>query len=134
MTDNPQLDGLAQMAYHQYGATTGGKNYQGLPMPDYADLGEAIQAAWRAAAGAVARAVTVPDGRQRFHRIADAHSKHVTGGGMTSGDCHECGHRWPCPTYVWATTERASTATWDPADDDLSDAGADAMMADPDAT
>jgi len=55
-----QLNDLARMAYDQYAIVTGGKNYQGLPMPHYNDLGDTIQSAWRAAAGAIARAVTLP--------------------------------------------------------------------------
>lgn len=55
----------------------------------------------------------------RLEEIASAHSKHVTAGGMTSGECNECGHRWPCPTNVWATTDRDPVLnTWDPADDE----------------
>lgn len=50
-------------------------------------------------------------------RIADAHHKHVDGHGGTWGECNECGNGWPCPTYVWATTDRDPLATWDPADD-----------------
>jgi hypothetical protein len=51
MTDVEQL---ARAAYAAYGESTGGKNYQGLPMPAFDDLGDTIQAAWRAAAAAVA--------------------------------------------------------------------------------
>lgn len=51
-------------------------------------------------------------------RIADAHSKHVGEGGLTSGDCNECNWHWPCPTYVWATTDRDPNGPWDPSDDD----------------
>lgn len=40
----------ARRAYEAYGATTGGLNYQGLPMPEFDDLGETIQCAWTAAA------------------------------------------------------------------------------------
>lgn len=54
----------------------------------------------------------------RLARIAEAHSKHEGAGGLTSGDCNECGYRWPCPTYTWATTDRDPLATWDPADDE----------------
>lgn len=43
---------LAQVAYAAYGEATGGKNYQGEPMPAWADLGDTIQGAWRAAAQA----------------------------------------------------------------------------------
>lgn len=53
----------------------------------------------------------------RLARIAQAHSKDHGPGGMTSGDCGECGWPWPCPTFTWATTDRDPTATWDPADD-----------------
>lgn len=50
-------------------------------------------------------------------RIAEAHHKHVDAHGGTYGECNECSNAWPCPTYVWATTERDPLATWDPADD-----------------
>lgn len=51
-------------------------------------------------------------------RIAEAHSKHIGEGGLTCCDCNECGHPHPCPTYIWATTDRDPLATWDPNDDD----------------
>lgn len=57
----------------------------------------------------------------RLARIAEAHSKHVTGGGLTDGGCNECGQPWGengCPTRVWATTDRDVLATWDPADNE----------------
>jgi hypothetical protein len=53
----------------------------------------------------------------RLARIAEAHSKHSGEGGLTDGLCVECGERDPCPTRVWASTERDPLATWDPADD-----------------
>lgn len=40
----------AQRAYDAYGAVTEHKNFQGDPMPAWADLGDTIQAAWVAAA------------------------------------------------------------------------------------
>lgn len=43
----------ARRAYAAYGAMTGGKNYQGLPMPSWDELGDVIQRAWIAAANAV---------------------------------------------------------------------------------
>ncbi len=46
-------EALAKAAYEAYGQSTGGLNYQGLPMPEWADLGDKIQAAWRAASAAV---------------------------------------------------------------------------------
>jgi hypothetical protein len=52
----------------------------------------------------------------RLGRIAQAHSKHVSAGGVTDGLCNECELPHPCPTYVWATTDRDPLATWDPAD------------------
>lgn len=55
----------------------------------------------------------------RLARIAEGHSKNLTAGGMTSGDCDECGWSWPCPTYVWATTDREYSSVWNPADDEL---------------
>lgn len=51
---------------------------------------------------------------QRMERIADAHGKFVDRLGGTWGLCVECDHHWPCPTYVWATTERDLLAPWDP--------------------
>ena len=50
MTD----DSLARAAYAAYGQATGGLNYQGLPMPEWDDLGEPIQRAWVAAVTAIA--------------------------------------------------------------------------------
>lgn len=43
----------AQIAYAAYGATTGGLNHRGEPMPAWEHLGDTIQAAWTAAANAV---------------------------------------------------------------------------------
>lgn len=36
----------AENAYDAYGETTDHKNYQGLPMPDWADLPQTIKTAW----------------------------------------------------------------------------------------
>lgn len=44
---------LAHHAYQAYADSTGNKNYQGLPMPKFTDLPEAIQAAWIAATQSV---------------------------------------------------------------------------------
>lgn len=46
---------LARCAYNAYGQSTGWKNYQGNPMPEWADLGEPVQRAWKFAAAEVAR-------------------------------------------------------------------------------
>lgn len=52
---NPLDDRLGRIAYAAYGETTGHKNYAGLPMPDWEDLGDRIQQAWiNAAAGVIA--------------------------------------------------------------------------------
>ncbi|MET9123027.1 hypothetical protein [Streptomyces sp. NPDC004528] len=48
---------LAKTAYRAYGGATGGKNYQGLPMPAWENLTPAIQTAWEVAAEAIARQV-----------------------------------------------------------------------------
>jgi hypothetical protein len=48
---------FAKLAYEAYGKVTGGKNYQGLPMPAWADLPGQIQDAWEAAAVAIIDAV-----------------------------------------------------------------------------
>lgn len=57
---------------------------------------------------------------QRMARIAEAHQKAVDEHGGTWGDCAECGHAWPCPTYRWATedVEVPSCASWTLDDDD----------------
>jgi hypothetical protein len=62
------------------------------------------------------------EARARLARIAEAHEKNVGTGGMTNGLCIECGERDPCPTHVWATTERHPFNTWDPDDDEGVDA------------
>jgi hypothetical protein len=56
---------------------------------------------------------------RRMQRIAEAHHKGVDAHGGTWGDCNECGHAWPCPTYAWATSDDRdpSLAAWDPMDD-----------------
>lgn len=72
---------------------------------------------WPAIAAHI-RAQPVGKPGYRLARIAEAHSKNITAGGMTSGDCDECGYHWPCPTYAWATTDRDVLAAWDPMDDE----------------
>lgn len=62
--------------------------------------------------------IVLDNAADRLARIAEAHSKNQTTGGMTSGLCNECEQLWPCPTYAWATTDRDPLATWDPADDE----------------
>lgn len=55
VTDDPgdEQITMAQQAYAAYGQSTGGKNYQGLPMPSWDALGDTIQGAWVAAVNAV---------------------------------------------------------------------------------
>jgi hypothetical protein len=45
---------MAKIAYAAYGQTTGFKNFQGNPMPNWDDLPDTIQGAWVAASNAVA--------------------------------------------------------------------------------
>lgn len=55
----------------------------------------------------------------RLDKIASMHAKYTDAHGGTYGECTECGYRWPCPTYVWATQERdVALDPWDPADDE----------------
>jgi hypothetical protein len=53
-----ELETLAKGAYGAYGAVTDHKNYQGLPMPTWAELPDKIREAWRAAALHVRSVVT----------------------------------------------------------------------------
>ena len=53
----------------------------------------------------------------RLAKIAEAHHKYVDEHGGTDGGCNECGWNWPCPTYIWATTEQDTLAPWNPSDD-----------------
>lgn len=55
----------------------------------------------------------------RLARIAESHRPLTGIAGFVDGDCRECGWRHPCPTYVWATTDRDVLATWDPRDDEM---------------
>ena len=48
---------LAIIAYRAYGDSVDWKNYQGLPIPAWDALGDAIREAWRVAAEAVSLAV-----------------------------------------------------------------------------
>lgn len=50
---------IAVSAYRAYAASTGNKNYQGLPMPDWEDLTQPIQIAWEAAARQVGECTTI---------------------------------------------------------------------------
>ncbi len=52
---------LAKLAYNAYGDAVDFKNYQGLPMPSWDDLGDAIQGAWVAAAERVADELSGPE-------------------------------------------------------------------------
>lgn len=68
--------------------------------------------------GGSTRIVLLDSPEARLARIAEAHGERLGDGGFTFGDCLECGHVWPCPTRIWATTDRDPLATWDPADDE----------------
>lgn len=61
--------------------------------------------------------IVLDDAADRLARIAEAHQQGEYAAGVTSGYCTDCDQVWPCPTYVWATTNRSPLATWDPADD-----------------
>lgn len=45
-----EVEAFARDLYATYNASTGGKNYQGLPCPNWQDLGVKVQRAWRATA------------------------------------------------------------------------------------
>ncbi|MFI6700325.1 hypothetical protein ACIBJC_15330 [Streptomyces sp. NPDC050509] len=49
---------LGQLAAAAYSESTGGRTHDGRPIPAWDDLGASVQAAWIAAATAVAHAVT----------------------------------------------------------------------------
>lgn len=66
---------LAQVAYAAYGESTGGKTFDGRPMPEWDDLGEGIQRAWREAAAAVAAEL-----RETPPRLAQGGVVHASGG------------------------------------------------------
>ena len=51
---------IAASAYRAYAVSTGRKNYQGFPMPEWYDLPLAIQTAWEAAARQVERCMYHP--------------------------------------------------------------------------
>ena len=53
MSDNLNSLDYAKIAYAVYGRSTGGKNYQGLPMPAWDDLTDAIKEAWITESSAV---------------------------------------------------------------------------------
>lgn len=59
---------IAASAYKAYAASTGNKNYQGLPMPAFEDLPVAIRTAWEAAARQVGECVlyNFPGHEQRW--------------------------------------------------------------------
>lgn len=47
---------VASSGYRAYAASTGNKNYQGLPMPTWDELPENIKTAWEAAARQISEA------------------------------------------------------------------------------
>ncbi len=53
VTDTNEALTMAKLAYDAYGESTGYKNFQGNPMPEWEQLGEPIQNAWIAAITAV---------------------------------------------------------------------------------
>ncbi|MBA2706985.1 MAG: hypothetical protein H0U59_04175 [Gemmatimonadaceae bacterium] len=75
---------LGRVAYLAYGATTEFKNYQGLPMPSWADLPDQIRRAWCNAAHAVMRQVTVTEPL----RATFVDPRVVR-------ECTSCGFLWP---------------------------------------
>ena len=65
MSRQERREHLARLAYRAYGESTGNRNFRGDPMPAWEDLGEPIQKAWIAAAGAVVSEVGTVRGRMR---------------------------------------------------------------------
>lgn len=63
MTQPTPLE-LARTGYEAYGEWTGWKNFQGNPMPPWEQLGDNIQHAWVAAAGAIERKLLTPPSQQ----------------------------------------------------------------------
>lgn len=49
---------LGQIAFEAYSDFTGGKTYNGLPIPEWHDVGDTVQGAWIAAARAVRESVS----------------------------------------------------------------------------
>lgn len=49
----------------------------------------------------------------RLARIAEAHHKNVDSHSGTFGECDECSWTWPCPTYIWATTDKKYMDSWE---------------------
>ncbi|MER7697026.1 hypothetical protein [Streptomyces sp. NPDC096095] len=67
MTYRPTGDQIAADAYAAYARATGNKNFQGDPMPAWADLPAPISAAWQLAAEAVRH--RVEDSNLHFRTI-----------------------------------------------------------------
>lgn len=55
----------AKVAYEAYARSTGGKTFDGRDMPVWSGLGDKIQTAWVAAAGAVIDAYRSSEGKVR---------------------------------------------------------------------
>lgn len=72
MTDaSDDQTALAKIAYQAYGQQIDFKNYQGLPMPAWDDLGDPIQGAWVAAASAVANYLEGPSAVDELGAASD---------------------------------------------------------------
>lgn len=50
------MKSLGQVAFEAYNSAKGGVTYDGKPIPPWSEVGEAVQAAWEAAAVATVRA------------------------------------------------------------------------------
>lgn len=63
---------LAQLAYAAYAQSTGGRTFDGRPMPAFEDLGDSVTTAWQAAAQAVVTAVREADEQDGFTELQPA--------------------------------------------------------------
>lgn len=67
-----ELNVLAKDMYRAYGEVTEFKNYQGLPMPEWAELTPKIQEAWRAAAFTAGQSVRTKLDSREYAQIRHA--------------------------------------------------------------
>lgn len=99
----------ARAAYEAYGNATGGKNYQGLPMPRWDDLGDAIQYAWVCAgivaASAAGTANVTAAQRWTLLELRRAQRAMLDGWGETPDGAGR--------TDLWAALHEAADRAWE---------------------
>lgn len=101
---------IAESAYKAYAASTGGKNFRGEPMPEFADLPRPIQIAWESASRQVGDCLAssrtrVPDESRWGTWLPPGETAYAR---TPSGHLYERGGRHPCGVEDCPARDQAS--------------------------